>query len=65
MSERADPQPGTWWQHQNGHVYHVVAVTNTTHAHPDHPPQVVYRGEFGRWWSRPLSTWHEKMTEHR
>jgi hypothetical protein len=46
-----DPEKGPF------NAYTVVAVTNTAHTHPDHPSQVVYRGDNGHWWSRPVTDW--------
>jgi len=39
------------------HGYEVTAITNIAHSHPGHPPQVVYRGDNGHWWSLPLAEW--------
>ena len=41
--------------------YEVVAVTNVFHQHNDHPPQVVYKGDNGRWWSLPLASWPGRL----
>lgn len=46
-----DPEHGEY----NG--YTVMAITNTEHVHPSHPPQVVYKGDNGRIWSLPLERW--------
>jgi hypothetical protein len=46
-----DPKLGPY----NG--YTVVAITNTGHAHENHEPQVIYRGDNGLLWSRPLVLW--------
>jgi|AntDeeMinimDraft_4_1070355.scaffolds.fasta_scaffold44224_2 hypothetical protein len=39
------------------HGYTVVAVTNTAHPHERHPPQVIYQGDNGHYWSLPLTEW--------
>ena len=46
-----DPQKGPY----NG--YTVVAVSNTAHRTPKHPPDVVYVGDNGHYWTRPLRDW--------
>ena len=56
------PQPGEQWQHKNGLKYTVLFVTNTTVERPGHAPDVVYQGDHGSMWSRPLADWHRSMT---
>lgn len=59
----AGPAPGTGWQHANGNRYTVLAIANGESTRPDeYPVTVVYRGENGQVWSRPLSRWHASMT---
>jgi len=59
----AEPKVGTRWTRPgydpskgpyNG--YTVVAIGNVG-GHPDIEPVVIYRGDNGKWWSRPVSTW--------
>jgi hypothetical protein len=50
-SEPHDPDKGVF----NG--YMVLFITNLTHEHHSHPPQVVYRGDNGHVWSLPLDKW--------
>lgn len=58
-----EPTPGTDWRHRNGNRYTVVVLANTHTEDPDrYPVTVVYRGENGRMWARPLSDWHRSMT---
>lgn len=57
------PKPGTPWMHRNGEIYTVLCITNTAHDTAAHPPDVVYMGRNGNLWSRPLSGWHDRMTE--
>lgn len=57
------PKVGSAWvskSNLNG-PYTVECVTNLSHSSESHPPQVVYRGLNGNVWSRPLSSWYEKM----
>lgn len=56
------PQKDSKWQHRNGVVYTVLGVSNTESVNEKHPPDVIYVGESGSLWSRPLSDWHRSMT---
>lgn len=48
--------------HNNKHLlYVVVGYNNLDSQNPDHPPMVEYVGTNGKKWSKPLSTWWEKM----
>ena len=42
--------------------YTVLFITNLDVVRENHPPHVVYVGSNGSYWSRPLSTWYDKMT---
>lgn len=57
MNAEIQVAPGDRWQHKNGGVYTVLYVTNTAVVREGHAPDVVYRGENGNVWSRPLSDW--------
>lgn len=60
---RPMPKPGETWAHENGIEYEVMHVTNLHNTHDDHPPHVVYYNKDSTSvWSRPLKTWHDKMT---
>lgn len=54
------PIAGQQYQHKNGAIYTVLFLTNTDST-PDrlklHPIDVVYMGQNGKLWSRPLSDW--------
>ena len=51
------------WRHTNGNLYHVLCIANEHTERPDqYPVTVVYQGDNGRIWSRPLSDWHRSMT---
>ena len=63
MNEHAAPEPNSHWRHRNGHLYTVMFITNTAKLSEKHPPDVVYKGSYGRMWSRPLSDWHRSMTK--
>ena len=54
---------GSRWQHHNGNIYTVLHIANHASDHEDrYPKTVVYQGENGNVWSRPLSDWHRSMT---
>jgi hypothetical protein len=59
---KSDVQPGSRWQHTNGYSYEVLFLTNEHGTSSDYPIAVVYAGENGRKWSRPLTDWHRSMT---
>jgi len=50
-SGQFDPKMGDY----NG--YTVLFVTNMENPHLNHPPQVVYQGDNGKYWSLPLDRW--------
>lgn len=54
---------GSRWTHRNGHMrYTVFLFTNQYSIDEEkHPVEVVYIGDNGKYWSRPLKTWHESM----
>ena len=41
--------------------YTILFVTNTSHLSDNHPPQVVYQGDNGKYWSLPLVDWPGKL----
>ena len=58
------PEVGSRWVRQNYdpnkgryNGYTVLFVTNLAHISENHPPQVVYRGDNGHFWSLPFSQW--------
>lgn len=58
------PASTTRWQHSNGNFYTVLVMSNGDSERPDeYPKTVVYQGDNGKVWSRPLSRWHGSMTE--
>lgn len=65
------PKPESRWQHRNGCYYTVLFLTNAENENSDYPVTVVYRGDNGNLWSRPLLPtkdvrgWHDSMTEIR
>lgn len=63
VSRPEAPVVGSWWANAKGIPYQVKAIANVAHTNPDYPPMVVYQGPWGHWWTKPLSQWHEKMTE--
>lgn len=57
------PAPGSRWVHKNGNEYEVLMLANERTLDPDrYPVNVVYRGNNGRIWCRPLAQWHRSMT---
>lgn len=61
-SEKPEVTVGSRWLHRNGIPYEVVMFTNEHTEYPDkYPVTVVYRGDNGKTWSRPLSDWHRSM----
>ena len=40
-----------------GNTYTVLAVTNTAHLSEKYPPQVIYQGDNGHFWSKDLEQW--------
>jgi hypothetical protein len=54
------------WDSSRPYVaYTVLAVTNTHHMIPAHPPTVVYRGDNGKVWSLPLFLWPGNLVPER
>ncbi len=55
--------PQSRWRHTNGNLYTVLCVANEFTERPEqYPPTVVYQGDNGRIWSRPVSDWSRSMT---
>jgi len=54
-----DPSKGRY----NG--YTIRIITNTEHRSNKHPPQVIYQGDNGYWWSLPLSEWPGNLIKER
>ena len=52
------------WRHYNGNIYTVIELTNLHSENFDkYPITVVYKGENGKIWSRPLSDWSRSFTK--
>lgn len=57
------PQIGSTWRHYNGNLYTVEGFTNENTERPEkYPVTILYRGENGHVWSRPLSRWIDSMS---
>jgi hypothetical protein len=57
------PQIGSRWVHTNGNKYVVIIVTNIhSERQIEYPTTVVYIGDNGRIWSRPLTDWRRSMS---
>lgn len=57
---------GKTYKHRNGNEYKVLMITNTAGSperQEKYPKTVVYQGENGHVWSRPLSDWDRSFTE--
>lgn len=57
---------GKQFRHRNGNIYTVLILTNTGSTPErliDHPIDVVYMGQNGKIWSRPLSDWDRSFTK--
>ena len=55
------PEPGQTWRHTNGNKYEIIALANDPPTLA-HPLSVIYRGENGKYWCRPLSDWHRSFS---
>jgi len=56
---------GKQFKHKNGNTYTVLYLTNTDSTPKrlkDHPIDVVYVGQNGKVWSRPLHDWARSFT---
>tara|TARA_R110002033_G_scaffold170862_1_gene214529 strand:- start:52 stop:339 length:288 start_codon:yes stop_codon:yes gene_type:complete len=55
---------GSFWRHNNGIMYKVIALANTRTERPkDYPIMVVYENIHNQAvWCRKLSDWHRSMT---
>lgn len=53
---------GSWWQHYNGVKYQVLFIANETDSEK-YPKTVVYIGENGKVWTRPLLDWERSFKE--
>ena len=56
------PRAGQVYQHINSNIYTVIGVANEHSLRPDYPPTVVYQGENGLLWAKPLTNFQRKMT---
>ncbi len=57
------PEIGSVWMHTNGNRYFVLHIANEYSKYPErYPITVVYQGENGRIWCRPLADWRRSMT---
>lgn len=55
------PKVGHKYQHINGNIYTVVAIANMRSERPEYPPTVVYEGNNGLVWCKPLANFIRKM----
>lgn len=56
----ATPKEKTLWEHRNGNVYEVLAITNLPNE-DRYPTTIVYRGSNGNLWSRRADDWHRSF----
>lgn len=60
------PKQGSQWLHKKGNKYTVLLLANMDGDRgydAEFPPTVVYKGEDGRVWSRPLDRWYGSFTQ--
>lgn len=57
------PHVGSKWQHRNGNIYTVTGYANEKTTTDKYPVTVIYQGENGNIWCRPMSDWHRSMTD--
>jgi len=58
---------GKQFKHRNGNIYTILLLTNTDSTPErlkDYPIDVVYIGQNGKIWSRPLIHWDRSFTEY-
>lgn len=57
------PQVQSTWlcKSNDAGPYAVIAITEENQGHPS---QVIYQGVNGKYWTRPLSEWNDKMTQY-
>lgn len=60
--KREVPIEGSKWKHSNGIKYKVIAIANDLNTEK-YPTTIVYKGENGKIWSRPLSEWYKSFTK--
>lgn len=50
------------WRHYNNNYYRVLMMSNIeSRNQSQYPTSVVYQGQNGNIWSRPLGDWHRSM----
>lgn len=57
---------GQQYRHRNGNIYTVIMLTNTNGSPErikEHPVDVIYIGQNGNVWSRPLLDWDRSFTK--
>lgn len=52
---------GSKWQHLNSRVYKVIHIANQASTNPDYPVTIVYIGDDGLVWCKPLENFICKM----
>lgn len=58
MQMSGAPKIGQFYQHYNGNVYQVIAITD---ENPGYPSHVVHQGKNAKVWTRELDTWYQSM----
>jgi hypothetical protein len=56
------PKLGSKWTHHNGLEYTVILIANTGHANPKYPVTIIYKGENGNIWAKPVNNFYENLT---
>ena len=58
------PEKESFWRHKiTAGVYQVIVVSNLSATRPHWVKTVVYKDEYQKTWSRPLSEWHERYNQ--
>lgn len=61
--QNTPPELNSKWEHYNGNLYEVILIANEYTEYPDkYPITVVYKGNNGRIWCRPLTKWFDSFT---
>lgn len=55
-------KPWSTWEHKNGNRYTVVFLANIHSNREEYPVTVVYKGDNGLIWTKPIENWYQKMT---
>lgn len=57
------PKAGEIYIHHNGIIYQVLYIANEESTNESYPETVVYQGNNGKVWTKPLNNFLEKMSK--